>query len=161
MRVDRSRLEDEVKEGFADVPHPGANGIVDSDDWESLNLQNTFAALDWKTLPSEVIAHNFDQLPLFSPVAFRFFLPAYLLFSLKAEDVNDPVCQHTIYTLTPSKVDDNTRQFYLERLKLFTPQQIEVVHSFLNYFEQHPEAYDYYVYIGRGRKRLREILESK
>ncbi len=76
-------LKARVAAAFADVPPPPEGGLVSHPCEECAGVARSFAGLRWGEAGAEVLEENYDKLPLFTPAAFRHFLPAYLLYSLE------------------------------------------------------------------------------
>ena len=143
---------------FADVPRPPAGEVVQCGCAECATLAKRFAGLGWREVGAELLEESYDQLPLFSPAAFRHFLPAYLLHSLEQFE-NAGVCEYTLYHLTPGKETEGSAEYYAARFAPFTPEQMGAVYDFLNLAERE-EAFAYHrTSIERGRKRLERYHE--
>jgi hypothetical protein len=151
-------LRKKIQRCFAGVSLPDKNKIAECQDWEAEHLNKTFDKLDWKKLDRSVVESNL-VLPLFSPQAFHYFLPAYLLHSLDDSFDNLTVREHTIITLSPGKEDAASMSFYLERFRLFTEPQMNTVIEFLDWVRNHPQGYIFYKIIDRGRPRLIKYFE--
>jgi hypothetical protein len=123
-------LKAKVAAAFGDVPRPAAGGLVSCGCPECAALAKSFAGADWREVGAQLLEQNYDQLPLFSPAAFRHYLPAYLLYSLEHFEYAG-VCQYTLYQLTPGKETEGSAAHYAERFSDFTPAQMDAVHDFL------------------------------
>jgi hypothetical protein len=146
-------LKAKVEAAFADVPRPAAGGLVRCDCWECAGLAKSFDGLGWRDVGAELLERNHDQLPLFSPAAFRHFLPAYLLHSL-AHFENAGVCEYTLYALTPGKETEGEAEHFRERFEPFTPEQMEAVYDFLGLAARDERFAFHHTALGRGRRRL-------
>jgi hypothetical protein len=132
-----------IRNRFPGTPTPVEEDIATHDCRECLAIRATFAGRTWDSLrPSELEA-RFDSLPMLSPNAFKYYLPAYLTHSLENLSPDCLVCQFTIYAIAP---DDDAKEaefvdWWRERLSLFTAEQFEVLTRFLEHARQH-EAFD-------------------
>jgi hypothetical protein len=127
-------LKQKIKVAFADVPYP--KGVLAPHECdECREVRRTFLNKNWKTIEPKILEENFGIVPLFSPEAFRYFLPAYLIYSLEHfSEKYDTVCEFTIYGVSPSKEAIETRLDYLQqRFKNFTSEQMSCIYEFLNY----------------------------
>ena len=104
---------------------------------ECFRIRDDFYGRSWDKIDSKTLGYHHDSLPLFSPKAFQYYLPAYLL--SKLEDPNCVAAGMLEYSLCP--YDDKSEKFILERKKVFTPKQKEVIVQFLEYFKE-KEDYD-------------------
>lgn len=146
-------LKARVAAAFADVPRPAAGGLVQCGCDECAGVARSFAGLSWREVGAEVLEENYDKLPLFSPAAFRHFLPAYLLHSLEHFEFAG-VCEYTLYQLTPGKEDGASAAFYAARFEPFTPEQMEAVYAFLDLALRDDGFARHHTSIERGRRRL-------
>jgi hypothetical protein len=93
-----------IASAFATAPHPGDDalviGAVDYDP-EYREVANAFARKHWRELSPAFVHEHRDALPLLTPAAFRFFLPAYLLACLEAEQDLDTAPLNVALSLTP------------------------------------------------------------
>ena len=127
-----------VKDAFQTVEFPGDANIlspdcvgepdcVDETDIEDFKCDSDWKT-DWQKIPKEVIEYNYQSLAFFSPAAFQFYLPAYLLQAIDALDSN--VLEFTVYELVPSEAF--VKRFELRRNALNDRQQ-KVVVRFLEF----------------------------
>ena len=86
-----------VRQAFAETPYPGDDALVRSQGDEPQEVEALFRGqVDWRRLTSAFVdragAASPSALSFFSPGAFRFYLPAYLLADLNGElQYTDPV----------------------------------------------------------------------
>jgi hypothetical protein len=99
MKSRLDQLKNLIEQAFADVPYPGDGGIGSNpDDWESAELNEHFRGLHWKDIPRDVLQYHQHDLPSFSPVGLRYYLPTYLFAAL--EDFADTP-DFTVYNVEP------------------------------------------------------------
>lgn len=151
------QLRSLIVEAFLAIPHPGRDKITEHQCEECDQLRDTFAPLRWESALPEIIDSNFGQLPLFTPEAYRYYLPAYLLRSLDNFDPLDNVCEYVIYSLTPDCSEDFTFRWYSERVKLFSHSQKAAVAAFLEFFLASDKFRTYHIDIMDGLKRFWSI----
>ena len=73
----------EVEVAFRDVPYPGDEDLIGSPNhWESPEVLDSFQGRHWRGVPLTVLFTHRLSLSLFSPKAFLFYLPAYLIAAL-------------------------------------------------------------------------------
>jgi len=162
MSIPKEQLETlklKIIEAFADVPYP--KGVIAPHECdECQDVRKTFAELDWKTIDQQILENNYDKLPLFSPEAFHFFLPAYLIYSLKHfEDKYNEVPEFTIYTLTPDKSLKENPTCWQEKFENFTLEQFNLIYDFLDLAKENKEFESFITNIKRGKERLKEFIE--
>lgn len=124
-------LKQKIAEAFSDVPYPGDERIALHECPECQEIRESFRGQTAGTLLDGVIDSHFDSLPLLSPETFRFFIPAYMRYSLEHPD--STVSFFTRQSLGEAGVDG----FYLERWRLFSSRQREAVVAFLESLRPH------------------------
>ena len=152
-REETERLKAKVAAAFAHVPRPPAGEVATCGCDECAGVAESFAGLDWRDVGAEVLEENYDKLPLFSPAAFRHFLPAYLLRSLERFE-SEGVCEYTLYALTPGKETESSARLYTACFSPFTPEQMDAVYDFLDLAARDERFAYHHTSIERGRKRL-------
>ncbi len=157
-------LKRKIIDVFADVPYP--KGVIAPHHCDKCReLRKTFAHKNWKTIDSKILEENYSKMPLFSPEAFQYFLPAFLIYSLDNFNDND-VCEFTIYTLSESEKEikenpDYWRKYFQNRFESFTLKQINLIHEFLSLVES-KEDDNFYLYresAETGKKIMKEFIE--
>lgn len=140
-------LKHQIAAAFAQVGYPGDDNLRNSDEGtEPFLLEDEFKGKrDWTTLPSDFIDQAPDgfasALSFFSPEAFRFYLPAYLIADLDGELHHaDPVFYLT-HGLTagtkdapinPQRYGDYTWFEYVkERFAGFSQEEAKAIHAYL------------------------------
>jgi hypothetical protein len=122
----------QIRDAFGEVERPRKSEIAPHRCEERDELRDTFSALKWDSIDPAIIDSNFAQLSLFSPIAYHYFLPAYLLRCLDSFDASSIVCEFTIYALASSLEREDDKKWHSERLKEFTEAQRMAIISFLN-----------------------------
>lgn len=126
--------EDEIRQGVEaafPIDYPVGMEIVSHRCHECDRVERDFRDVVWKEVPASVVEYHFDSLPLFTPRAFRYFLPAYIMASLTDPESNVP--EFLFYSLEASGIE-------LVRVREFTETQRSVVVAYLEtYCCDHPE----------------------
>lgn len=160
--ISKDRLEalkQRVVRAFADVPYP-KGPIAPHECDECHGVEKDFMNQDWKTIDPSIVEENFGKLPLFSPEAFHFFLPAYLVYALEnPAHERGEVAEFTTYALTPGKEIKESPSWWRERFKHFTREQFELVYEYLDLARETEEFDNFVVAIERGKERLKKYIE--
>jgi hypothetical protein len=93
-----NELVDRIAAAFQTKEPPPKRIVVHRCD-ECERVSWDFAGKKWTDLSSDVLQYHHDSIPLFSPEAFAYYLPAYLSFAAK-----DPhsIGEMVLYSLGPS-----------------------------------------------------------
>ena len=78
-RIDALKLA--IRERFPATPTPADEDIARHDCSECLAIRAAFARRTWDSLQPSELEARFDSLPMLSPGAFKYYLPAYLTYS--------------------------------------------------------------------------------
>jgi hypothetical protein len=132
--TDREQLVKQIEDAFSDVEYPGDEKIVITTEYfDNLKLLLDFKGKHWKEINTEMILqHRFD-LSRLTPEAFRFYLPAYLIASLRGEDRGE-IIPHVIWNLDPQESEGNFRNEFLARVKGLSSKQIAAIKAFIKFF---------------------------
>ena len=96
-------LCDNIKSAFKNVEYPGDDRIVtERDNQESFDIESDFKGKSWEELDFDILASHQDSLPLLTPEAFAFYIPAYMLISLRYYEKADILVDFTLYSLIPN-----------------------------------------------------------
>lgn len=162
MSVSKHHLEalkQKIFASFENVPYPKGR-IAPHECGECDDVCKTFKNKNWKTISPEIIEEYHGIIPLFSPEAFQYFLPAYLNFSLNNFDGYDTVCQFTIYATAPDNKSVQERlEYWRDRFARFSSEQMSCIYEFLDLaridenFERSAKE------ISIGRQNLKEFID--
>ena len=127
---ERMLLQTAVNNAFKDVKCPGDDNVLSPDCMDTTDIEDfirdSIWKTDWRQIPAEVIDYNYESLSFFSPDAYRFYLPAYLVRSLDTfitADIN--VLDFTVYDLVPNKT--LLKRFNLRKQALSNQQKLVIV----------------------------------
>jgi hypothetical protein len=120
---------------FADNQYPGDENLVeDPEYWEAINLSEQLKGKDWRAVPLEVLNKYRFNLSLFTPEAFHYYLPAFILASVLFSDQVDTLPDNLIYNLTPPEKDGLDMDKFLKIAKSFKTSQKEVIREFIKLY---------------------------
>ena len=83
MNEQATQLATEIRRAFAGVPPPPRDGYVQHICPEYTALEEALRGRAWQDLSFDTLFAHRDALPLLSPHALRFYLPAFLLAALE------------------------------------------------------------------------------
>jgi len=152
-----AELKRKIGEAFNGVPIPARDRIALHQCDSCAALRNAFAGKDWRSLDCGFLEQYFSKLPLLSPEALPYFLPAYLLCALAHFDPDNIVAEFTVYHLTPSEpTDEDHADWWREKLRFFTAEQIAVVSEFMQLVREHEGFRIYLGDVGPKHDRYRD-----
>jgi hypothetical protein len=129
VNADRKALVEAISRAFAASDYPQGDPISESPNDEG--TAEYFRGRSWRDCSTkDLMRHDFALLA-FTPRAFAYFLPAFLVASLD-HPKRAPI-DHVILVLTPPKNDPRRPSFW-RRWSLLTPAQRQVVVDCLRYW---------------------------
>jgi hypothetical protein len=137
-------VKTKILNAFAATPHPGERNLVaDQSGWdpECRELGRDFDGKNWRDVTAELVFAHSQGLPLFTPVAYRHYLPAYLMVSLERGEAADTVRDFVVSNLTPPPRPTGWRaDFFRMRATQFSAAEREAIRSFLELMEERRHA---------------------
>lgn len=125
--LESEKLARQIEAAFASTPYPAE--IAPSVDYESCDVALLFDGMRWPWLTPEYLDIEPAALSFFSPEAFRYFLPAYLLCVAGTGLINANPVFHLVHGLTPESRDRRVRT--LGRFVSFSHEEREAIVAFL------------------------------
>src|SRR5689334_6156359 len=119
-------LRESIESAFGDVPHPGDDNITrHAGCLECAEIADYFRGKSWRGHSMQGLWRIRDALPLLTPEALHYFLPAFMLAVLDAPDEADVTPEAIIGTFTPppDAADEQQRAYFAGRLTRFTTAQ--------------------------------------
>jgi hypothetical protein len=124
-----------IEEAFASVPYPGDNNITRCpyNCTECRRIADFFKGKEWNNQSLEDLRVNHVALSLFTPEAFHYFLPAFMLVSMdhyeKGDIIPDSIRFHFEYS-------QEMRGHFAVRMSKFSAAQRQVIIDYLIYMER-------------------------
>jgi hypothetical protein len=133
-------VKSKILTAFAAAPYPGDHNLVLAEagrDPESSEIAQAFRGKRWNEISSETLREFAQALPLFTPRAFRYYLPAYMLETVNSQDPEDVLKDFVPFNLTPPGDQGKTQDvFFAERAGLFSLAERDAIASFLGQMMQ-------------------------
>lgn len=128
-----SQVNQLIAEAFRNVPHPSKDEIVSHACDECFRVRDDFAPHSPLTVPGEVLEYHYDSLPLFTPEAFRYFLPGYISHVLNHPE--SPMASWFLERLQGLATPDS---FWSSRAALLSEGEREAILEFLRFIYNAP-----------------------
>jgi hypothetical protein len=127
-----SRLVQEVRAAFSDVPYPGDDRITGSCyPWDE-GVSDYFRGKGQDGHRVEVLREHVAALSFFLPEAYHYYLPAFVIAELEDPETADIICDSIFYDFSHDKADS-----LIARL---TPAQRQAM---FHYFEYYRNTYNH------------------
>ena len=126
-----------------------AHGNYDGENDEKHRQKDFVGA--WESIPEEHIASCQHALSFLDKIGMRYYLPAYMVWTLKNLNNDKIDLVHALYSLDNSPNDQELAAYHKERFSLFTLEQMEACALFVKFCAEDEHDYtDAYF----ARKRL-------
>ena len=126
---------------FAETPYPGNENLVIGGDPECRRVASAFEGKNWKEVTAEMLRTYGDALPLLTPAAFRYYLPAYMTGCVDAYYDVDVALDGVIFNLTPPPRRSGWRwDHFWTRVQQFDDKERAAIVSFLRLMQQYDDA---------------------
>jgi hypothetical protein len=131
-----------IEAAFSFLDYPGDDRIVpDESDPESREVADSFRGKRWKDMPLQLIRQHSQSLPLFTPLAFRYYLPAFMCALVDSYYDADILRDTVLFNLTPPpKRVGPDWDFFWARANQFRVKEIDAICSFLELMDQYDRA---------------------
>ena len=107
---------------------------------ECFALRDAFAGRRWADIPVRQIHEHYSELPLFSPVAHHYYLPAFVIAATDSTRRKDlPILDMVKYDLCALPKESVT---FSERFELFSPPQLTALSRWLFHMLSYRDIYD-------------------
>jgi hypothetical protein len=141
MLASKQELVQALVAAFEDSQSPSDDRIFEPNTAYFFDIDQAigdFAGKHWKQIPIAVLVKHKDNLPFFTPEAYHFYLPAFLIAAIEYPKQVDVLRDNVIYSLTPPVNNPGFEAVFSLRVSMFTRQQAQaVLNFFLNYTEIH------------------------
>ena len=134
-----------IERAFADVPYPGDDNIVTRSkcmDLERDDVERAFKGKHWRDVlayPVEFFRYHNSALSFFTPEAYQFYVPAYLIATAENYAQVDVVSDAVVFSLKADGRSPESLAFYKVRMMRLTSAQREAIRLFLELLKaEHP-----------------------
>lgn len=139
------KLRVSILSRFPLEPLPARDELVDHQCDECWQLRDDFIGWRWLDVPRTKIDSHFNDLPLFTAVAHRYYLPAYMLRALDPTGDNwNTALDFVIYAFCPG-----LEEWWTERFEIFSDEQLRVAASWLKLVLEHQDLFEGDEVVGR------------
>jgi len=157
-----AKLRGEIAAAFGGARAPAIDRIALHQCSECATLRAAFAGKDWHTLDRAFLDRFFSKLPLLSPEAMSYYLPAYLLCSLDDFTPDNIVAEFTVYHLAPDEpTSDRDRAWWRQKLRYLTADQMAVLADFMQLVGEDEAFRTYLGDVGPKHLLFRRLWEER
>lgn len=128
-----------IEAAFAGLEPPGDDHLLHPEAMDDVDVLEFYGAPEWQSLPDETMVRCWAAHYFFSAQAFQYYMPAFMVWSLRHADTIDYTPESTIRAFDPGSAGDPLRPFQVSKYALLTDAQIRSVIGFLELFSRDRE----------------------
>lgn len=125
----------DIDVAFANVTTPGDERLLHPRCMDDADIADFYGQPDPRALSDEVLIRNYAAPSFFSAAAFRYYMPAFMRWSLRHPDSIEYVVESTLHAFDPGPDGARLRDFQLSKFASFDAAQRCAVVGFLEVFE--------------------------
>ena len=127
-----------IAAAFAEVPPPTDDTLLHPACRDDVDVAWFYGIPDWRSLDGADIVREYAAPIAFSAEAFRYYLPAYLLWTLDNAAGPDYAAEATVRALDPGTAADMLHDFLRSRFRLIDAAQAASIVAFLERMAEIP-----------------------
>jgi hypothetical protein len=126
----------QIDTAFATVPRPGNDELLHPNCADDNDIMALYEVTDWHDLSDATVENEYAALSFLSPAGFRYFIPAYMSFTLRNPESGAAAVESTLWSLSPSSDQHFTPSKFIH----FDAAQSTAVVSFLEAMAKYQEV---------------------
>lgn len=130
-------LIQEINSAFIGMEHPSDNQLLHLDCMDDVDILEFYGGVRWEEMSNEMIIYSYAAPTSFSPMAFRYYLPAYLIWTLKNANSIGYAGESILLALDPGTDKEMLHKFRKSKFTLFNLGQVAVIKKFLWHLSDH------------------------
>lgn len=129
----------QIEAAFAEVPYPGREALFNNHCCECAEVSACYAGKRWTEIAlQDVLAGR--ETSLLSPAAWRYYLPAVMIWCIRAPDTVDVIQDNLVYQLEPPDDQRGVPEWFNERARGFSREQRSAIVAYLDWYRERDEA---------------------
>lgn len=129
----------EIDAAFGDLSPPGDDALLHPQCRDDNDIAEFYGAPDWRGLPEDLLVRNYAAPSFFSAKGFRYYLPAFMVWSLRLAASPEYLAEATLRAFDPGTEGQPLHAFQASKFALFDAAQRRAVVHFLEAFSSEPD----------------------
>ncbi|MEO3427967.1 DUF6714 family protein [Pelagibius sp. CAU 1746] len=121
----------EIEAAFGDLTPPGDGALLHPRCRDDNDIAEFYGAPRWQDLPGDLLVRNYAAPSFFSAAGFRYYLPAFMVWSLQNAESPEYLAEATLRAFDPGPQSDPLHAFQASKFALFDSAQRRAVAAFL------------------------------
>lgn len=130
---------EEIEAAFSGLSPPGDAQLLHPQCMDDGDIADFFGELDRRQLSDHILISNYAAPSFFSAEAFQYYMPAFMIWSLKHHDTIEYTPESTIRAFDPTSSGPTLYEFQVSKYDLFTEWQRAAVIRFLQALSPDPD----------------------
>lgn len=150
-------VAEQIEGAFSRESYPGDNHLTEGSSLEAGDVSSFLKGRRWQDFRVEELARNHESLFFMTPEAVRYYIPAFLIASVRHYDDSDKIPSTLLFFLNPfSMTDSNYQSRFKQRFEPFTDSERSALIAFLEYIrDTHAEDFP----MGAEKDEASQLLE--
>lgn len=132
-------LATQIIAAFDGLDRPTDDELLHPECMDDVDVLEFYGGVTWREMTDQMIVYGYAAPTAFSAKAFQYYLPAYLLWTLRNSDSPEYASESILLALDPGTSKEMLHEFRKSKFNQLTTAQKEVVLRFLYHFSDHPE----------------------
>ncbi len=142
MAMDKELIA-RIRAAFDAAPAPADDELLHPQCMDDCDVLQFYGGLRWQDMTDEMVVYNYAAPTVFSPKAFRHYLPAYLIWALGHPDSPEYAGEAILRALDPGTDAELLHDFRKSHFDALDPEQVAVVKAFLWAMSARPSLAEY------------------
>jgi len=151
-------LADQIEKAFGPEQYPGDNRLAKGSSMEATEVSTFLRGRRWQDLSVEELTRNHESLFFMTADAVRYYIPAFLIASVRHYDDSDQIPSTLVFFLNPCAMNDPHYQSrFRERFGLLNDSERNAIKAFLEHLrDTHSEDFP----SSSGKNQASQVLEA-
>lgn len=132
-----------IRAAFEAAPLPGDDELLHPDCMDDCDILQFYGGVRWQDMTDEMVVYNYAAPTAFGPKAFRHYLPAYLIWTLRHPDSPEYAGEAILRALDPGTGSEWLHDFRKSHFDALAPDEVAVVRAFLWEMSRRPSLAEY------------------
>lgn len=128
-----------IEQAFAGLTPPGDDALLHPQCRDDGDIAEFYGAPDWRALPEPLLIRSYAAPAFFSAEAFRYYLPAFMVWSLRHAGSPEYLAEATLRALDPGSPSEQLHGFQISKFAHFDSAQHSAVIQFLEVLAEHED----------------------
>ena len=139
MGRDVEHIIQDIRDAFADTEQPPRAALFNNHCPECVAVSAAYAGKPWADITLDDVVRGLET-SLLSASAWRYYLPALLIWTIRAPETVDALQDNLVYQLEPPAAGRGVPEWFNERAHGFSIQQRRAIVAFLDWYREREEA---------------------